>query len=138
MAKWCSDTILELMLDYIRDNANRLCVCSAQPTTFAEATRVAASSGVMLAMSSTNSISSATIGNGAGSNGRKVTIPENMANSSALYISDDGSATHIALVDWVSASSGTLMYITTCTPQSLTATGNVTVPAWGITLQDPS
>jgi len=135
MSKWCADYLLDLMLTEIKGNANRLSVCSAQPTTYDQAVNVAASSGYMLAISSVVDITSlATVGDG--TSGRKLTIPENFGSASALYISDGGSATHIALTD--NGSSGTLMYITTCTPQSLTATGNVTVPSWGITLQDPT
>lgn len=38
MAKWQNDLMLDAALDYIKNNATQLCVCNAQPTTYAQAT----------------------------------------------------------------------------------------------------
>ena len=55
--------------------------------------------------------------------GRKVT----MAAKSGVPIDNSGTAQHIALVV---VSTTTLIAVTTCTSQALTAGGTVDVPAW--------
>jgi len=129
MAKSVHNNVLDAMLNYIVDECDQLCVCSAEPTTFAEAT-----STYMLAISSVQDISSTAPADGDVS-GRKVTIPENFSESTALTITNGGTATHVALVDQVGS---ILLYVTTCTSQSLIASGNVTVPAWDIEVRDPA
>lgn len=61
--------------------------------------------------------------------GRKVT----MGQKSSIAIHTTGTATHIVLMG-----TSTLEYGTTCTSQSLTAGGTVTVPAWDVEIADPS
>jgi hypothetical protein len=129
MAKWQNDTILDQALNYIKSNANKLTVCSAQPTTYAEAVNVAASSGYMLADIVISSADFTGPANG-DTSGRKVTVNQ----QADVLIDATGSATHIALVD--TGSSGTLLYVTTCTSQSLTQGNNVTIPAWDVELYD--
>lgn len=67
------------------------------------------------------------------SSGRKLTV----AAKSSVLIDATGSATHIALVR---VADSTLLYVTTCTTQSLTANGSntVNIPAWDIEIADPS
>lgn len=120
MAKWQNDLMLDAALDYIKNNATVLTVCSAQPTTYAEAT-----STYKLADVTVDS-TDFTHANG-DTSGRKTTV----AAQSAVPIDTTGTATHIALC------SGTvLLYVTTCTSQALTSGGTVDVPAWDIELAD--
>lgn len=127
MSKWANDNVMDAALDYVA-TATQLCVCSSQPTTYAEAT-----STYKLA------VSTMTAGAGNGSytkangdtNGRKLTVAQ-QANKA---IDSSGTATHVALVI---VGSSTLVYVTTCTSQVLTAGGTVTVAAWDIEISDPS
>ncbi|MCK7532354.1 MAG: hypothetical protein MZV63_15640 [Marinilabiliales bacterium] len=66
-----------------------------------------------------------------GTTGRKVTIAEQAA------ITVDHTGTALGVMLGISASS-TIVYVTTCTSQSLTAGNTVTVPAWTITVGDPT
>lgn len=123
MAKACNDLVMDAALDYI-STSTLLTVCSAQPTTYAEA-----SSTYKLADVVTDS-GDFTKANG-DTNGRKVTI----AQQANVPIDSSGTATHVALS--ISGSS-TLVYVTTCTSQALTSGGTVTVPAWDVEISDPT
>jgi hypothetical protein len=127
MAKFCSDTYLNLFLQGI-DDCTLLTVCSAQPTTYAEASSTYKLADIELTAGDGNG--DYTIANG-DSTGRKLTV----AQQANVDIDADGTATHVALS--ISGSS-TLVYVTTCTSQPLTFGGTVTVPAWTITIADPT
>lgn len=112
MAKLIPDAIIDLML--AEAEGTKIHVCSAQPTTYAEA-------------ETTYSLAEATISgsyskaNG-DSSGRKNTLPE----QADLNIGSSGTATHVAVTN----GSDTLYLVTTCTSQALTSGGTVTVPAF--------
>lgn len=126
MSKWISDTSLDVFLQGI-DDCTLLTVCSAQPTTYTEASSTYALADVALTAGDGNG--DYTIANGDVS-GRKLTI----AQQASITIDSSGTATHVALS--ISGSS-TLVAVTTCTSQVLTAGGTVTVPAWDIEIADP-
>lgn len=129
MAKWAADAVMDAALSYV-DDCTLITVCSgaSAPATYAEA-------------SSTNMLATHVMTAGAGNgdytlangdtNGRKLTV----AQQANVTITNSGDATHIALS--ISGSS-TLVYVTTCTTQTLTAAGTVTIPAWDIEIADPS
>lgn len=125
MAKAVPDAVLDKTLDEIA-TATRQIACSAQPTTFTEANATYALADV------TVSSGDFTKANG-DTSGRKVTTG---AKTGAL-IDASGTATHIALVR---VADSTLLYVTTCTSQALTANGSNTVnfPAWKVELADPA
>lgn len=125
MAKATPDAVLDKMLDEIA-TATRMVACSAQPTSFTEANATYALADVTMAGGDFTKANGDT-------SGRKVTV----AAKSSVLIDASGSATHIALVR---VSDSTLLYVTTCTSQSLTANGSNTVnfPAWDIEIADPS
>ena len=125
MAKAVPDAVLDKTLDEIA-TATRQIACSAQPTTFTEANATYALADV------TVSSGDFTKANG-DTSGRKVTTG---AKTGAL-IDASGTATHIALVR---VADSTLLYVTTCTSQALTANGTNTVnfPAWKVELGDPA
>ena len=129
MPKSILPAILDLMLDYIADEGDQLCICNAEPTTKTEADTT-----YMIAKSSVNDISATAPAAGIVS-GRRITIPENFAEGGALTITNTDTATHVAIIDSVG---GVLLYVTTCTPQALTAAGSVTVPAWDIEMRNPT
>ena len=126
MAKWANDNVMDAALDYIA-TADRLFVCKDQPSDYADAANTEDLATVTL-----------TAGDGNGdytiaddTSGRKVTIAE----QATITVDHTGTATHIALGI---AGSSTLVYVTTCTSQALTAGNTVTVPAWKIGIGDPT
>lgn len=120
MAKQVHDTVLDGALNII-DNATRMVVCSAEPANFAGIAAVALADVVMAGGDFTDA-------NG-DTNGRKVTV----AAKSAVPVDTSGTATHISLDDGT-----TLLYVTTCTSQALTAANTVNIPAWDIEIADPT
>ena len=125
MAKAIPDAILDKTLDEIA-TATRQILCSAQPTTYAEANATYALADVTL------SGADFTKANG-DTSGRKVTI----GAKASVLIDTSGTGTHIALVR---TADSTLIYVTTCTSQAVTSNGSNTVnfPAWDIELADPT
>lgn len=126
MAKFTPDAVLDQMADYIIANATRLTVCSTQPTTYTEANATYALADVTIDSSDFSKANGDT-------SGRKVTV----AAQTGVLIDTSGTAQHIALLD---VSGTTLLYVTTCTSQALTANGSntVNVPAWDIEVADPA
>jgi hypothetical protein len=125
VGKATPDAILDAMADAIilavtGSPNGRLFVCSGEP---ANAAGIAAVDLAEVYIDNTD-FSKA---NG-DSSGRKVTV----AQQSNISIHTSGTASHIVL-----ASASTLLYVTTCTSQALTAGGTVTVPAWDIEVADP-
>lgn len=118
---------MDAALGYV-DDCDTLTVCSAQPATYAEATSTYKLADIALTPGAGNG--DYTLANGDAS-GRKLTV----AQQANVDIDSSGSATHVALC---LAGSSSLRYVTTCTSQSLTAGGTVTVPAFDIEIADPS
>jgi len=126
MGKVAVDAVLDGALDIIA-TADRLFVCKAEPTDYADASATEDLATVTL-----------TAGDGGGdyviaddTSGRKITIAE----QAAITVDHSGDATHIALGV---AGTTTLLYVTTCTTQTLTAGNTVTVPAWKVSIADPT
>ena len=130
MAKLVIDACLDAALNYLKTNGTRMCICDSQPTTYSLAVNTSVSSGYMLAAVSISSADFTGPADG-GTSGRKITINA----QSSISITATGSAAHVAIVD---VSSTALLYVTTCTAQSLTATNKVNSPAWVIELRDPT
>lgn len=133
MAKRCNPTLLDKMLDAIKTGysgfgpANRMLVCSAEPTTFTEANSTFALADVTMAGSDFTIAN----GDGAGNTPRKVTV----GAKSSVTVATSGTATHVALVDTVNS---ILLEVTTCTSQALTAANTVNFPAWDIEIGAPT
>ena len=121
MGKWQNDSMLDAALNYIKTNGTQLSVCSAQPTTYAEAT-----STYKLAIKTITSTDFTGPANG-DTSGRKITVNQ----QASITIDSGGTATHIAV-----CSGSVLLYVTTCTSQVLSAGNQVTVPAWDIEIAD--
>ena len=130
MGKMVADAVLDAALNHLKTNGNRMTICASEPTTYAKATDEPSSSGYKLASVSISSADYTGPANG-DTSGRKITVNA----QSSISIDVTGSAAHVAIV---STSSSALLYVTTCTSQSLTATNKVNSPAWEIELRDPS
>lgn len=96
--------------------------CSAQPATYAEATATYDLADVVMADTDFTHANGDT-------SGRKTTV----GAKSTVTIDHTGDATHIALCK---SSTEALLYVTTCTTQTLTADGTVDFPAWDIEIAD--
>ncbi len=125
MAKAIPDAILDKTLDEIA-TATRMVLCSAQPTTYTEANATYALADVTMAGGDFTKANGDT-------SGRKVTV----GAKSSVLIDATGTGNHIALVR---TADSTLIYVTTCTSQAVTANGSNTVnfPAWDVEIADPA
>ena len=125
MAKAIPDAILDKTLDEIA-TATKQVLCNAQPTTYTEANATYALADIVIDGTDFTKANGDT-------NGRKVTI----AAQTGVLIDTSGTGTHIALVR---TADSTLIYVTTCTSQAVTANGSNTVnfPAWDVEIADPA
>jgi hypothetical protein len=114
MAKTASDAEMDAALAYIQ-SCDLMVVCSAEPSSYADAT-----TGVDLADVALSTPADLVIADNG--TGRKLTV----AAKSAIPIDHSGTATHIALCK---VSDTTLRAVTTCSSQALTGGGTVDVPA---------
>lgn len=126
MAKYVLPAVLDAALNEVA-KGTILTVCSAQPTTHAEATATYALADVALT-SGTGAGADFVLANGDVS-GRKLTV----TTQSDIPVDTAGTANHVAVCD-----ATRLLYVTTCTAQALTAGNTVTVPAWDIEIANPS
>jgi hypothetical protein len=120
--------VLDAALNIIKNNATQMSVCIATPTTYTHATTTDAK--VLAIVSDLTSADFAVAEAGGG--GRQITIAE----QDLVPIIGTGSqnATHVCLCDV----DDRLLYVTTCTLQSLTNGNTVKFPAWVITIGDPT
>lgn len=125
MAKAAPDIVMDGALDVIA-SATKQIACSAQPTTYTEANATYALADIVIDGTDFTKANGDT-------SGRKVTV----AAQSGVLIDASGTATHVALVR---TADSTLIYVTTCTSQALTANGANTVnfPAWDVEFSDPT
>lgn len=126
MAKKVDNSVLDAALNEIKNNCNLMTVCSTEPANFTAANVGGGSFLGDVSMASGDF----TIADG-DTSGRKVTV----GSKSGVNVDNTGSATHVALLDTVTS---TLLYVTTCTTQSLTSGNTVTFPTWDIEIADPS
>lgn len=124
MSKSQNDTMLDQALNWIINNCDQMIVCSSEPTTYTEANSTYALADVAM------TASDFTLGDG-DTSGRKAAV----AQKANVSIDTTGTAQHVALTGSIS-STQTLMYVTTCANQSLTAGNQVTIPTWDIELRD--
>ena len=128
MAKFALDAVLDALLEAIANAGDRLFVCSAQPTTYAEA-----SATYMLAqhtMTEGDGNGDYTLGDGA-VNGRKLTVTA----QATINVTNTGTALFVAICDSVAQ---TVLAVTTVTSQALTSGNTVSVPAFTLTVADPT
>jgi hypothetical protein len=124
MAKTVNTAVLDLALNDIKTNGNKMVVCSSQPTTYAEANSTFMLANV--AMTSTDYTLAA-----GDTSGRKVTT----GSKTGISISTSGTATHVAIID---TTNSILKLVTTCTSQALSTGGTVDIPAWKWEINNPT
>lgn len=123
MAKFVSTAILDLALNQIKVNSNRMVVCTAQPATYADLTTFKLAEVAMATGDYT--LAAGTV------SGRKFTT----GAKTGISITTSGTATHIGLGNSVGT---TLDLVTTCSSQALNTGGTVDVPAWAYEIQNPT
>jgi len=124
MGKSLHNKVFDQGLEYLKNNSSKMIVCSAQPTTYLEATSTYALADV--AMSSTDY----TIADG-DTSGRKITA----AAKSTVTIDASGTGTHIAHVN----DTGTeLLWVSTTPSQGLTSGGTVDIGTHKHETADPA
>ena len=121
MAKWMNDAGADAALNYWSD-ADKMVLCSAQPTTFAEANVTYALADVAPTFDA--------LANGTTS-GRK----RGVQAKAGVPVDTGGEGNHVALIK---TTDSTLRYVTTCPPQAVSAGGTCDIGAWAIEVADPS
>ncbi len=125
MAKSVHDDVLDSALNYIKNNATRISVCSTQPTTYTEAVTT-----YKLAIKTISSTDFTGPANG-DSSGRKLTSNEH----ASITVDTTGTAAHVALSD---SATSKLLFVTTCNNVSITASNTITISTWDVEIGDPS
>jgi hypothetical protein len=122
---------MDAELDYIADS-DVITVCSAQPTSYAEATTLYDGTAGKYRLA-THALTGAdfTKAAGDGATGRKVTVAE----QASITVDASASATHVAICK---STGSVLKYVTTCASQALTSGNLVTIPAFDIQINDPT
>lgn len=118
MAKLIPDATIDAMLALCE--GDQLHVCSAQPTTAAEAT-------------TTFNLANASAGSYTKANGDTSGRKNTQAGASGASITATGTATHVAVT---SSSGSVLELVTTCTSQALTSGGTVDIGAFAHEIGD--
>ena len=118
MAKWQLDYMMDASFVWFQQTVTRISIATAQPTnytdwgTYSVGTLAIGSSGF-------------TIANG-DSSGRKMT----MTPAATIAVGTSGTVNHVAFVG--TSGSGTLLFVGTCAPTSVTSGGTVIVNAWDV------
>lgn len=121
MAKAMNDSGADAALTYWTDS-DRMTLCSAQPTTYAEGNATYALADVTPTFDA--------IANG-DTSGRKRGIQA----KTAVAVDASGTVTHCSLLK---TGDTTLRYVTTTTSQAVSSGGTADIGAWKIELADPS
>ena len=126
MGKLTHDDVLDGSLNVIKNNCTRMVVCSQAVTTFTEANVTYALADVTM--------ESADFTIADDTSGRKLTV----AAKSGVTVdaSDSDESIHLALLD---VDDSKLLYVTTGTSAGVITSGNTcNIPAWKISIPDPS
>jgi hypothetical protein len=130
MAKSVDNTVLDGALNVIKTNCTRFVVCETDPVNIG---------GVAAALiCEATGITSGTDFPGTnpsdGTSGRKLLVGPVAGKTTGTNAGATRNATHIALCNGTT----TLLYVTTCTTQSVAGGATVTIPQWTIQINDPT
>lgn len=124
MGKAVHNDVLDAALAEIA-TANIMTLCSQEPANRTEAVTTYALADVAMTTGLGNDYTAAD----GDTNGRKVTV----AAKNNVTVDTTGTGNHVALCD-----ASDLLYVTTCTAKSVTASDEVNFPAWDIEIADPT
>ena len=125
MAKWAHNNVADYgLVGAFQQQVNRVAIATAQPASFANWGSYAVGT---LAVASADF----TVGTG-DTNGRKITY-----GPATIVVGTSGTVTHIAFAG--TTGSGTLIFVGTCAPTAVTASGTVVLAAWDVDeINDPT
>jgi len=126
MGKKIPDAGLDLLLEDVRVNVDKMTLCASEPATYADAT---SGTDVFLA-EATLASDDFTVADG-DVDGRKITV----AAQEGVSITNSGTCNHVVLVD---TAAEVIKAITTCDGTSVSAGGTADVGSFKITLRDPT
>ena len=124
MPKTLDDTLIDPNLNALKNGATQMCLCSAQPTTYAEAVTT-----FMLALKTGLTAGSFTGPVNGDVSGRKIT----KTAETGISVTNSGAAIYVAF-----CSASVLLFADTMTSQVVTAGNSVNTPAFKWELADPS
>jgi len=131
MGKLVASAVLDAALQYLEDNVDWISVCEGAPTTYEHAhSNKGTGAGKVLAHSVTPTFTGPAPGDGGGTS-RKTAVDA----EPTITVDITGNADHVALVK---TGTTVLLYVTTCTLQTLTAANTVTIPTWDIEIGSPT
>ena len=141
MGKNVHDDVLDAALAILSANSHRLVICTSEPTgasAYTNAMTAVDSSGFKLASITIDSTDFTGPAEG-DTSGRKIAVDAQVSLSVDGVVAS-GSAGHVALVKYHASSVALqdVLYVTTCTAQSLTGGNKVNTPAWDIEIRDPA
>lgn len=124
MAKSVHNDVLDTALNIIKNNCNKMTLCSQEPTTYAEGNATYALADVAMVSGDF------TVADG-DTNGRKLTV----AAKNTVPVDTTGTGNHIALLD---TTNSRLLYVTTNTGQAVVSGNNINIGSWKLELADPT
>ncbi len=124
MAKRVGTTVLDAALNILKTTGTKLVACSAEPTNYTEANATYKLADVTIASGDMTLAN----GDGTGNTPRKLTFA-----SKSGTVTTSGTATHIAVHDGT-----TLLFVTTCTSQGLTASSSLNYGSWKAEIGAPT
>jgi hypothetical protein len=124
MAKTLDDSVIDGSLNIVKNGATQMCLCSAQPTTYTEAT-----STYMLVLKTGLTSGSFTGPVNGDTSGRKLT----KTAENGVSVTNTGTATYIAL-----CSASVLLLVDTITSQVVTAGNTCNIASYKYEIADPT
>lgn len=124
MAKSVHDDVLDGALNIIKNNATRMTLCNAEPTTYTQGNATFALADVTMASGDFTAANGDT-------SGRKLTV----AAKTAVPVDTGGTGNHVALLD---VANSKLLYVTTTTATAVAAGGTVDIGSWKVEIADPA
>lgn len=121
MAKTINSSAVDAAYDWIRARVTMITVCSAQPTTYAQANS-STGANYMLAKVAITSTGLTVAAGDAGGSARKCTTTQ----KTGVSVTKTGTAKFIA---WAGSTASVLLLVTTCTSQVITTGNTLTIPA---------
>lgn len=123
MAKYINPAVIDLALNDIKTNANRMTLCTQQPLTFADVATYALASVTMASADYTLAAGD--------TSGRKITV----AAKAAVPVTTSGNGTHVALSD---TTNSILKFVTTTASTAVASGGTVDIGTWKDEIQNPT
>ncbi len=129
MGKLIHNDVYDAALAYVADNGTRMFLCSAEPASYQEAS--ADNMLVQQTLTPGDGNGDFTIAEG-DSSGRKLTVEA----QTGITVTNSGTVTHVAICD--SVNSKVLAVTEVNSPYAVTSGNTVNVPAFDLTLADPT